>query len=340
MKKYNQLIKKLGIIIISIFLANTVAAKTTIKGANIQGLELLENIGKHKEKLRVYFTAKPTSGELKQLVELSKELAENIGIEFSTKLNTNDGNRLSWRNKNDPSASFEINSATGSFLFNSGMKRYRKEHHSDNLPSEREIVDLGFNVVKHYGLQVNIDEMKVSHVGGLNMGITNGTGKTEIFEKLKTVRFSRVLGKLPVEGDGRMIFHFGENSDLAGLIFQWPKIKSVKTLSSSLFQKPEDIAEKALKQLTEMGLKALRSKLTTVDLILYDDGQGVIEPAYHFVMERYFDNGVSEEPVMIPYDFYLPTSIKPLAVYPYMENTLIKPAEEKEKKYVSNSINE
>ena len=76
--------------------------------------------------------------------------------------------------------------------------------------------------------------------------------------------------------------------------------------------------------------------------MLYDDGQGVIEPAYHFVLERYIANSANsdQKPVMIPYDFYIPISSMPLAMYPYMENSKVKPVQEPNETDFETSENE
>ena len=72
-----------------------------------------------------------------------------------------------------------------------------------------------------------VGEMVLEHVGGLDMGVHRTDGTTELFKKLVTVRFSRQLDGLPVEGPGsRIIVRMGSGGELAGLIRRWNEFTS------------------------------------------------------------------------------------------------------------------
>jgi len=121
-----------------------------------------------------------------------------------------------------------------------------------------------------------------------------------------------------VEGDARIVVQLGEKAELAAMVYQWPRLEKSVRLTSDMLQKPDAIRDSAKREIEAMAKKAMDAELTQAELVLYDDGRGVMEPAYHFVLERHFDDG-ELEPVMIPYDFYVPATVKPVALYPHME---------------------
>lgn len=309
---------------ICLFTSNLVSA------AKVEGLEKLERMGKYERSLVTYHAAAPTGEHMKVVSKAAEQLSEVNQIRLDRKRPFKlDDTRIGYSSPEDPSASFEMDTATGSFLFNGGLKKYREEESTRNLPAEGEAVDLSQKWLAEMGFTPRAGEMKVVHVGGLNLAVTDGASGSQIFEKLRTVRFGRELNGLAVEGDARITMHLGEDGDLAGMIYQWPEIGKAEKLSRDKLMPAEKMQAAALDQIQSVVGKALRAELTDVDLVLYDDGQGVMEPAYHVVVERYFDYG-DDKPVMIPYDFYQPTTVEPQAFYPFMEVAAREPADGRE----------
>jgi hypothetical protein len=298
-----------------------VAVPSTTK---IEGVELLEKIGRFEQDLIVYRAAKPTSADIAARFDSAKLFAKDAGVRFGEKLQKLGEQRIALVGADDASASFEVDQLTGNFLFESGLEKYGVEASTRDLPKNEALPELAIRTLKQYGLEVKPEELKVSHVGGLNMSVADGKNVPQIFEKLKTIRYSRVLDGLPVEGDSRIVAHFGEGAQLSGLVFQFPQIASARRLSPSLIQQPDALKKQALEEVTTRAKKALRAKLTKVDLVIYDDGRGVMEPAYHVVLERLLALG-DKEPAMIPYDFYVPVSSKPAAFFPQHEVSLFLP---------------
>lgn len=297
------------------------------QAASVEGLHLLDRIGEHKGELKTYFAARPTDAELSERSKLAFSLARVNGIAFQQDKPVRLGeSRTALISSSDASASFEVDAVTGNFLFNGGMLKYRSDANTRDLPQESDAAALAHQLLGKYGLSVDDRQLKIAHIGGLNLAIADGSGKSEIFEKLKTVRFSRVLDGLAVEGDARIVMHLGESGALAGMVYQWPRLEKSMALSSAMLQKPDAVRSSALDEIKAMTAKSARAELTKASLVLYDDGRGVVEPAYHFEITRYFDDG-NLEPVMIPYDFYVPAAIRPLAYYPHMEVAPRKPAD-------------
>lgn len=303
----------------------TLASFVSFSHAAVDGLELLDAVGEYKGELKVYFAARPTSEQLRHRAKLGDVMGELSGVKFSLDKPIRLGEtRTAIKGMEDPSATYEVDQLTGNFLFNSGMQRYRLEGSTKDLPQSVDAVDLSGMLLEEYGLNVDPEQMELAHVGGLNMAISDGAGGSKIFEKLKTVRYSRVLDGLPVEGSARIVVHLGQGGDLAGMVYQWPKIAETTLIDSKQLREPEAIRGRALEQIKAVTQKVESARLTEAKLVLYDDGQGVVEPAYHFVVERNLDYG-EREPVMIPYDFYVPVSKTPLARYPFMEEVDVKP---------------
>lgn len=298
--------------------------------AAVEGLKLLENIGTYRGTLKTYYATKPTASQISERTKLGSTMGSAAGIKFQQdKPLRLSETRTGYVSSSDASASFEVESTTGNFLFNAGLLKYRTESSTPNLPQDIDAGNIATEALRKYGLSVDSSQVKVARVGGLNMAAADGTGKSQIFEKLKTVRFSRNIGDLPVEGDARIVVHLGERGALAGMVYQWAKLEKTVTLSSRMLKKADDIKKDAQAELEAKAAKALRAELTRASLVMYDDGKGVVEPAYHFEMERYFDDG-EQEPVMIPYDFYIPATVTPVAFYPHMEVAAVAPQDGKD----------
>lgn len=285
---------------------------------SVGGLELLDTMGRYQQDLHILYAETPTDAKIKDLLAMSEKLGRDAGVVFDIDTLQAIEGRIGLGSSQDPSASFEVDRATGGLLFNGGLGNYRKEASTTGLPSEKDAIYLAGKIVESLGLPTDPREMVLSHVGGWNMAVTKGKGDSTIFEKLKIVRFERVLDGLPVEGDARITVQFGEDAKVAGLIYQWPTVAKAELIDASALQDPIELRERALKQINSVVETALNATLTSVELVLYDDGKGIMEPAYHLVVERNFDYG-DREAVMIPYDFYVPTTIKPRAFYPYMD---------------------
>jgi hypothetical protein len=285
---------------------------------SVGGLELLDTMGRYQQDLHILYAETPTDTKIKDILAMSEKLGQDAGVVFDIDTLQAIEGRIGLGSSQDPSASFEVDRTTGGFLFNGGLGNYRNEAATPGLPAEKDAIYLAGKIVEGLGLSTDPGEMVLSHVGGWNMAVTDGKGDSTIFEKLKIVRYDRVLDGLPVEGDARITVQFGEDAKVAGLIYQWPTVAKQELIDASALQDPSDLRERALQQINSVVEAAINANLTNVELVLYDDGKGIMEPAYHLVVERYFDYG-TREAVMIPYDFYVPTTVKPRAFYPYMD---------------------
>lgn len=287
-----------------------------------KGLELLDKLPAPTE-LRTFKVVPLTAAESQQRSELSKRLADQSGLRLQKSDAKFSDGRIGQIGAQDPSASFEYDAKLGRLLFNGGLSKYRAESSTLGLPKPEQAAALAQRQVEALKLPLNTREFAGVRVGGVNMGVPDGLGGTKVFEKLRTVRFSRTLAGFAVEGDTRVVVHLGSNGALAGLVYQWPTVAAGETLRSEQLVKTDAIRKLAIKQLDEITASADEAFLTGADLVLYDDGRGVLEHAYHFTVERYYGYGKGEA-TMIPFDFYVPAVVASRAFYPHLEVAAVK----------------
>jgi hypothetical protein len=234
--------------------------------------------------------------------------------------------RLLFQNQKDPSATFDINLRTGEFLFNGGLAQYKKEEDTGRLPSSEEAARLASVHLEKLTMLPPQNELVLAHVGGVNMGLHRPDGSTSLYRKLVVVRYDRTLAGLPVLGDSRVVLRLAEGGSLAGLIRRWSPVEGRKVQPEELLA--DDVIEKSIKErLLAEGRTATSIVVKFTDLVLYDHGNGVIEPAIHVVADMHFEvpvmNGRSVGEIRrldVPYDTFLPVLKNYKAKYPFMRN--------------------
>lgn len=304
------------------------AASPVARVPQMEGLELLDRIGAYTAPLMAYQATKPSAEQIQNVVKLSGKLGEGAGVKFGGEALRSEGTRRLWSAPNDRSALFQLDARTGNFIFSGGMNRYRKDGSTQGLPTEQGAAELARSQLAKLGLRPEGGELKLAHVGGVNMGAYDGKGEPKIYEKLRTVQFSRVLGGLPVEGDSRIVVQLGEAGGMAGLTYQWPTLTTTK-LERDALGDPQSVKARALEILRSVAPRAVRSKLVSVSLVLYDDGLGSIEPAYHFVVQQYFAFPPGTL-TMNPLDFYLPVLKSPKVNLPKVSGAVAnRPGEDR-----------
>lgn len=294
------------------------------------GRELLEKIGRYSGTPMVYQAVGFDKDPVAKSVVFLKRLNEKFNTDRFIHL---ENNWFGFQSENDPSASFEFDSRTGNIRFNAGLKPYSGEEQTADLPkSPDEIIKFAAKYLIELELLPPLTEINGQKIefGGLNMAIPDDKGGSKIFEKLKTVRAYRVLNGMEVEGDSRLVMNFGEKGKLAGIVSQWSKVGPGEPLTESDLIPAEKLREAAIANIQRVISKTQNPELAEVKLVLYDDGNGVIEPAYHFIVKRTIKLGDSQRTVgatdtMVPYDFYLPISNKSRAEFPDLETVRVQP---------------
>lgn len=257
------------------------------------------------------------------VLEMARMLTEVSGksLNFERLMDMKNGLML-LRNEEDPSALFEMDTRSGSFLYNGGLKEYKEDGSTPNLITGREAESIALQHLEILGLMPNRQELRLVNIGGLNMAVLREDGSTEVYNKLVTVRYDRILSGLNIMGASRIIVHMGTNGRLAGLIFNWGEVVGRKRIEPTELLTDNEIKEKLESRLMEAARDAKRIIVQKVDLVLYDDGRGQIEPSYHVQANLFYE--VSYD---VPYDYYIPILREPLAFYPYMETYDIQPTD-------------
>jgi hypothetical protein len=201
----------------------------------------------------------------------------------------------------DKTAKFEINKVTGDIIFRKGMAAYDEEGHTPGLPSKKQAPTLAKTHLKALGLDKK--GLVLNKVNVLKDAVYNGQ-TSEIFDKMVIVSFKRKLGGIPVLGASRVIVMLGTDGELAGLIVRWYDVEKVKV--SGVVKNVKDHLTNKIKDKQKDNHVVLVKK---ADLVMFDDGNGVIEPAL------FVQGEVNEDGATFPCDWMVPVLTNSKAKY-------------------------
>jgi len=201
----------------------------------------------------------------------------------------------------DKTAKFEINKVTGDIIFRKGTAAYDGEGNTPGLPSKKQAPTLAKMHLKALGMYKN--GLVLNKVNVLKEAVYNGqTG--EIFDKLVIVSFKRKLGGIPVLGASRVVVTLGTNGELAGLIVRWYDVERVKVPGVV-----KNIKEHLTNKIKDKQKNHHFVMVKKADLVMFDDGNGVIEPAV------FVQGEVNEDGATFPCDWMVPVLIDSKAQY-------------------------
>ncbi|MGD2090525.1 MAG: hypothetical protein PVH61_30415 [Candidatus Aminicenantes bacterium] len=210
-------------------------------------------------------------------------------------------NCLLYRSSADSSAKLEVHKVSGDIIFTKGMAAYKGEGNTPGLPSKKQAPTLAKKHLKDLGLYKK--GLVLNKVNVLKEAFYNGQ-TSETFDKLVIVSFKRKLGGIPVWGASRVIVTLGAGGELAGLIVRWYDVEKVKipgvvkNIKNHLTAKIKDKQKNSNFVLVKKA-----------DLVLFDDGNGVIEPAV------FVQGEVNEDGATFPCDWMVPVLTNPKAQY-------------------------
>jgi hypothetical protein len=228
------------------------------------------------------------------------------------------GTAIALRNPDDSSASFRLDLLTDRILFNQGLAAYRALADTPGLPSQQAAPSLALRQIQALGLLPPREELVLAHIGGLNMGEA-AQGQSRIFQKLRTVRFDRKLGDLPVVGKSRLVVHLGESGRLVGLVRDWVPVKARPLDPSEVLTDPE--VQESIERRLKEDLTADEVVVDRSDIVLWDRGGGVMEPAVRLQGRKLVS---SPERGEFPYDSVVPLLRRPSLKYPFMRDPRLR----------------
>jgi hypothetical protein len=195
-------------------------------------------------------------------------------------------NDILWFNhKKDPSAFVKINLQNGDISFNNGTLAYMEKKSTPDLLKKEEAVKMANSYMEKMGFKVADDKSLVlAHVGGVNMGNHDAKEGTKIFEKFTTVRYDRVLDNIPVLGHSRITVIMAEKGKLQQMIANWAPLSSA-AVSKERVVIQDDLKNSIEKHLVADNSGAKKIIVKKINLVYYDDGTGILEPALHAICE-------------------------------------------------------
>lgn len=224
---------------------------------------------------------------------LSTKKAGNVGKIFSKRKSSKDGQFTYISDRNEV-YTLEFDHKAGALMFRNTTLEDGELRTTPNLPDRRKAPAQAKAHLKALKLLPDrFEEMVVEHIGGEAMGELNRDGTTTIYDKLRTVRFGRRVNGLPVRGPGsRIVVQLGEDGQLASLVRVWSQIRSEsprKSVTPETFNSKSEVRNMITKRTQAVAEEARGIEIRQIELVLFDDEQGVIEPAYYVVAARIYD---------------------------------------------------
>jgi hypothetical protein len=239
-----------------------------------------------KMPLNTYMNAEDAKIDEKAARKNIENLLKYAGAtsEFDIAKSVSDNGMLWYRNPKDPSAILNVNLSNGDISLNRGTKAYAGNSSTPGLLQKDEAVKAATEHLKKLGYWKDGDNsMVVGHVGGVNMTMHDDKkNENMIYEKLTTVRFDRKLDNIPVIGHSRLLVQMGSKGTIQSLVKQWTTLSNIAIKSESFVTK-EDVKKSIEDHLISENKGAKKIIISHVNLIYYDDGHGIIEPALHII---------------------------------------------------------
>ncbi|MBN1346193.1 MAG: hypothetical protein JXQ73_26125 [Phycisphaerae bacterium] len=146
-----------------------------------------------------------------------------------------------------------------------------------------------------------IEVTKVHAVQTAN--VSAGFPFVQAADQMVVVFFGRRLGGLPVFGASRMVVRLGDGGELVSIIRNWPKLVPVAVDgAAAMFGRSQwkDAAVRTVKG-RETGDIYPNASIDSMQVVMYDDGRGRIEPALRAQGRRFDKRGnASERTWMVP----------------------------------------
>ncbi|MBN2534376.1 MAG: hypothetical protein JXB88_15935 [Spirochaetales bacterium] len=209
---------------------------------------------------------------------------------------------------------FEMyNTLSKAFIWSKDINEYINQSDTEKLPGK----SVAAVFAKEHLMKLNLlpgaqNEMIVEHVGSSVLSFYNPETKAvENYEKLRNVYFTRVLHGCRVVGGMRIVVQMGTDGELVSLINNWPGL-SEKKIKKSPKQNALFLKEKS-KVFLQKHYRGSKVKSVIVDsgtLVMYDDGNGIVEPALLVKGKAMNSNGAFHDG-----DWILPVLDNPKAAY-------------------------
>lgn len=328
----------LAFILVSCERKPSAGQSTTEQGTKLNYAKDIKPLEFKADQLNAYIMVPPPTLNEDLLKKTSQQIlaiSDAKGLKLvPEKNNSRESQYMGLRVSDDPSGIFEINRINGRIIFNRGMKNYKSDKATEGLPNEEAAVERVQAFLKQLPGDITSNELSKPEVSFLEMSSQKDQEPAQIYRKMVTVRYNRIMDNLPIEGKTRLVFSLGQDGELTYMLHDWPKWKGSPIPTDGLFEPKElekRIADKVIRA-TKDGKDILVEKR---HVVLYDDGAGRMEPAV-YVQARYTKTQKGpdgkDSSISVPYDFYEPIMKNTAALYPHVKDQNLKntPAELKE----------
>lgn len=309
---------KKNIFTLSIILILLVLSQVTFAG------DTQVNIGPNLEGLSnapafYYVYDAPTK---KDIADNVKKLWNNLNKHTNAQLDLNLLNNAEISDRisvNTNGIIFDVFSpAAPGFLYTKSLTNYlrpaNKETKSNRLPDKYQSVEIARDYLSKLEiLPQETEELYIAKVNKVCMASYNSkTKESQAYDVMQVVHFGRKLNGIPVYGASRIVVRLGDNDELVGVIKNWPKLipKEIKS-KAEIHEKSKwkDVAAKHLKDLYVAGdFSAVN--IEKAEVVMYDDGEGCIEPALFVKGKQIGKSGFAAEG-----DWVIPIMAEPKAKY-------------------------
>jgi hypothetical protein len=271
-----------------------IAGTTGLTAADDLSLALASN------SLRTY-TASSVSCFADNWQQMATKIASQAVLELRTAPSlVGEFNR--YVSNSDPATFVEINPTNQTILLSKGVQNYQTAGATPDLPKGAAATSFAEKYLKDMGLYPAEPAQLVQlEQGGVMLGVYNKkTGEQADYQKTTTLRFTRILDGLPVEGPGsRIVINLGAAGSLEGLVWNWHEVTG-QTVAATEIRSQSQLQALIKKQLDKMdGLQN-----STQKLVLYDDGSGNIEPVLHVTATLAITDNAQSVSTLA--DFYVP----------------------------------
>lgn len=231
--------------------------------------------------MSAYIQTEPLISSETRAAGLAEQLFGMSGMDVSVTLMENSGDKYGFVYAADRSASFYYTPSTGDISFNRGTAGYSGDGDTPGLPENEEAVQLALEYLEALELLPgNPDELILLGTGALNMAVVREDGSESRYRKQVWVHFKRVIDGIEVRGPGsKIIVYLGENGELTKLIRRWTEADTYQ-LRESAFISDDRVLNKMRERLCREWREASEIEAGTPEFVIYDDGHGILEPAY------------------------------------------------------------
>lgn len=208
--------------------------------------------------------------------------------------------------------------AASGFLYTKSLTKYlrpaNKTAKSNLLPDKEQSVVIAKDYLSKLEiLPQETEQIYITNVNKVRMASYNSKTKdSQIYDMMQVVHFGRKLNGIPVYGASRIVVRLGDNGELVGVIKNWPKLIPVEIKNKAEIHEKstwKDIAAKHLKDLYAAS-DFPTVNIEKAEVVMYDDGEGCIEPALFAKGKQIGKLGAAAEG-----DWVIPIMANPKAKY-------------------------